>query len=66
MTNANNDLIDTFLLVYAGLFPIVNPLGNAPIFLGLTHARGARYQCVSATVGLYPALYRHRNTLERL
>jgi len=26
----------TFLLVYAGLFPIVNPVGSAPIFLGLT------------------------------
>jgi multiple antibiotic resistance protein len=26
----------TFLLVFAGLFPIVNPLGSAPIFLGLT------------------------------
>ena len=26
----------TFLLVYAGLFPIVNPIGSAPIFLGLT------------------------------
>jgi len=25
-----------FLLVFAGLFPIVNPLGNAPIFLALT------------------------------
>ena len=25
-----------FLLVYAGLFPIVNPVGNAPIFLALT------------------------------
>jgi small neutral amino acid transporter SnatA (MarC family) len=25
-----------FFLVYAGLFPIVNPLGNAPIFLALT------------------------------
>ncbi len=25
-----------FLLVYAGLFPIVNPIGSAPIFLGLT------------------------------
>jgi multiple antibiotic resistance protein len=24
------------LLVYAGLFPIVNPIGSAPIFLGLT------------------------------
>ena len=25
-----------FFLVYAGLFPIVNPIGNAPIFLALT------------------------------
>jgi len=28
---------NTFLLVYAGLFPIVNPVGGAPIFLALTH-----------------------------
>jgi multiple antibiotic resistance protein len=28
--------VQTFLLVYAGLFPIVNPIGSAPIFLGLT------------------------------
>jgi multiple antibiotic resistance protein len=28
----------TFLLVYAGLFPIVNPIGSAPLFLGLTEA----------------------------
>ena len=34
-----NDAINSFLLVYAGLFPIVNPIGGAPIFLGLT--RGA-------------------------
>jgi multiple antibiotic resistance protein len=27
---------NAFLLVYAGLFPIVNPIGGAPIFLGLT------------------------------
>ncbi len=27
---------DAFVLVYAALFPIVNPLGGAPIFLGLT------------------------------
>jgi multiple antibiotic resistance protein len=27
---------DTILLVYAGLFPIVNPIGGAPVFLGLT------------------------------
>src|SRR5258708_13819200 len=31
-----NDLTDAFLLTYAGLFPIVNPVGGAPIFLGLT------------------------------
>jgi len=31
-----SDLLNTFLLVYAGLFPIVNPVGSAPIFLGLT------------------------------
>jgi multiple antibiotic resistance protein len=29
-------LINSFLLTYAGLFPIVNPIGGAPIFLGLT------------------------------
>jgi multiple antibiotic resistance protein len=31
-----NTLINTFLFVYAGLFPIVNPIGGAPIFLGIT------------------------------
>jgi multiple antibiotic resistance protein len=31
-----NDLTNTFLLFYAGLFPIVNPIGAAPIFLGWT------------------------------
>src|SRR6476661_4108889 len=33
---AMTDFINAFLLVYAGLFPIVNPIGSAPIFLGLT------------------------------
>src|SRR5229473_306536 len=33
---AQNDITSSFLLVYAGLFPIVNPIGGAPIFLGLT------------------------------
>ena len=28
--------INTFLLIYAGLFPIVNPIGNAPLFLSMT------------------------------
>ena len=30
------DVTNAFLLVYAGLFPIINPIGSAPIFLGLT------------------------------
>jgi multiple antibiotic resistance protein len=30
------EAINTFLLVFAGLFPVVNPLGSAPIFLSLT------------------------------
>jgi multiple antibiotic resistance protein len=28
--------INTLLLTYGGLFPIVNPVGSAPLFLGLT------------------------------
>ncbi len=31
-----NDFANAFLLVYAGLFPIVNPVGSAPLFLRLT------------------------------
>lgn len=31
-----NVFIDTVLLSYAALFPIVNPVGSAPLFLGLT------------------------------
>src|SRR5215472_7442651 len=31
-----NDSVSAFLLVYMGLFPIINPIGGAPIFLGLT------------------------------
>jgi multiple antibiotic resistance protein len=33
-----NDFVNTVLLVYLGLFPIVNPVGGAPIFLGFTRA----------------------------
>ena len=32
------DVTNTFLLVYAALFPIVNPVGSAPIFLALTRS----------------------------
>ncbi len=35
MNNISNS-VNAFLLVYAGLFPIVNPVGSAPIFLRLT------------------------------
>jgi multiple antibiotic resistance protein len=31
-----NDIANSFLLIFAGLFPIVNPIGSAPIFLDLT------------------------------
>jgi multiple antibiotic resistance protein len=31
-----SDIVNAFLLVFAGLFPIVNPIGGAPLFLGLT------------------------------
>ncbi|MBI3701209.1 MAG: MarC family protein [Afipia sp.] len=31
-----NGAVNAFLLVYAALFPIVNPVGSAPIFLRLT------------------------------
>jgi multiple antibiotic resistance protein len=30
------ELSNVFLFVFAGLFPVVNPLGSAPIFLSLT------------------------------
>ena len=36
MSAVVHQLTHVFLLVYAGLFPIVNPVGNAPIFLSLT------------------------------
>ncbi len=31
-----NEVVNTFLLIYVTLFPIVNPIGCAPLFLGLT------------------------------
>jgi multiple antibiotic resistance protein len=31
-----NLFTSTFLIIYAGLFPIVNPVGSAPLFLGMT------------------------------
>ena len=34
--NGLNEILNAFLLVYAALFPIVNPIANAPLFMGLT------------------------------
>jgi multiple antibiotic resistance protein len=39
---AVTDISNTFLLIYAGLFPIVNPIGSAPIFLALTAGRSEK------------------------
>lgn len=36
MVELKGDILGAFLLVYAGLFPVVNPLGGAPIFLSMT------------------------------
>jgi multiple antibiotic resistance protein len=35
-TEIVNEISNAFLLVFAGLFPVVNPLGAAPLFLSLT------------------------------
>jgi hypothetical protein len=44
MPGAFNELVANALLVVGALFPIVNPLGNTPIFLTLTRglSRGGR------------------------
>jgi multiple antibiotic resistance protein len=34
-----NDFFNAFFLIYAALFPIINPVGNAPILLSLTRNR---------------------------
>ena len=41
VNNAFNELARNTLLVVGALFPIVNPLGNTPIFLTLTHGLSA-------------------------
>lgn len=35
------NILNAFLLVYATLFPIVNPIGSAPLFLRLTQGRSS-------------------------
>lgn len=34
-----NSFVNVFLLTYATLFPIINPVGNVPIFLSLSYGR---------------------------
>ena len=43
---------NAFLLVYAGLFPIVNPVGSAPIFLRLTQPDAKDRPVLAASVAL--------------
>jgi multiple antibiotic resistance protein len=43
-----SDFVNTILLVFAGLFPIVNPVGGAPIFLGLTRHMSERERAAIA------------------
>lgn len=52
-----SEISNAFLLVYAGLFPIVNPISTAPIFLGLTSACSeAERHALARRVGVNSAL----------
>jgi multiple antibiotic resistance protein len=42
MTDALSELVKTTLLIVGALFPIVNPIGNTPIFLSLTRGLSSR------------------------
>ncbi len=48
MQNALSDLLKYTLLVVGALFPIVNPIGNTPIFLSLTRGLTGRARRVLA------------------
>jgi multiple antibiotic resistance protein len=48
MNDALTDLIKNTLLVVGALFPIVNPIGNTPIFLSLTRGLSDRGRTVLA------------------
>ena len=43
-----NPFINAFVLTYAALFPIINPVGNAPIILSLTRNRTEHERAVLA------------------
>src|ERR1700690_1743040 len=48
MADALGDLAKNTLLVVGALFPIVNPIGNTPIFLSLTRGLSGRGRTVLA------------------
>src|ERR1700704_1800872 len=48
MGSALLELIKTSLLIVGALFPIVNPLGSAPIFLTLTQGLASRDRAILA------------------
>ncbi len=48
-----NPVVNAFLLIYAGLFPIVNPVGGAPLFLGATrHCSDEERHLLARRVGI--------------
>jgi hypothetical protein len=56
------DLLRTSLLIIGALFPIVNPLGNAPIFLALTWGFSSSKH--DAGPKDHPAVHRSADRLE--
>src|SRR5215471_19289735 len=48
MSGALSDLVKNTLLVVGAMFPIVNPIGNTPIFLSLTQGLSERGRTVLA------------------
>src|SRR5277367_2620400 len=48
MAAAESELVKNTLLVVGALFPIVNPVGNTPIFLSLTRGLSGRGRAVLA------------------
>jgi multiple antibiotic resistance protein len=48
MAGTLSDLLKNTLLIVGALFPIVNPIGNAPIFLSLTRVLSSRGRTVLA------------------
>jgi multiple antibiotic resistance protein len=48
MAGTLSDLLKNTLLIVGVLFPIVNPIGNAPIFLSLTRGLSSRGRTVLA------------------